>query len=112
MEIRTEEKNRYLMVHIKGELDHHTAEEIREKIDKTYSRTSCKDIVFDFEQMEFMDSSGIGVIIGRYKNAKKQGGHVFVANMSESIQRIFNISGLHKIIKSYATMRDFENERQ
>lgn len=111
MRIRTEEKSRCLVIHIEGELDHHTAEDIREKVDKIYDRTSCKDMVFDFEQVEFMDSSGIGMIIGRYKNAEKQGGQVFITGMDENIQKIFALSGLQKIVKSYANMQDFERER-
>lgn len=93
--------NRNLIVQLKCELDHHNAQYIREKIDKLIERHNIKNIIFDFSEMDFMDSSGIGVIMGRYKILSHSGGLVAVVNIKPSIDRIFSLSGLYKIIKKY-----------
>ena len=93
--------NRNLIVNISEELDHHNAEIIREKIDKMVNRNNIKYIIFNFANTRFMDSSGIGVIMGRYKNIKNLGGGVVVTNVNPRVDRIFRLSGLYKIIKSY-----------
>lgn len=104
MEIDFTKEERNLIIKIKGEIDHHTAEEIRTKVDNEYSRSNSKNIIFDFSGISFMDSSGIGMVIGRYKYAEKQGGKVVVCNISGDSKRIFNISGLQKIINSYDSL--------
>lgn len=106
MEVIVNIENRNLIVKIIGDIDHHTAEDIRDKAEKDFKRLNAKNIIFDFEEVSFMDSSGIGMIIGRYKNIEKQGGNVAVCNASENIKRIFNMSGLHKIIASYDTLEE------
>lgn len=94
-------RDRNLIIKVDGEIDHHTSIIIREKIDKEFSRNNAKNIIFDFSGIDFMDSSGIGVIMGRYRNAKQMGGKVAIAGVNASLDRIFNISGLHKIINNY-----------
>ena len=106
MDIRQENKTLYIQM--KGEIDHHSVQGLREKIDHTFDPTDCRQIVFDFENVTFMDSSGIGMIIGRYKNAKKRGGTVSIVGMNPEVGRIFQISGLAKIIDSYATLEEME----
>jgi len=106
MEVIVDIQDRNLIVKIKGDIDHHTAEEIRNKSEKEYQRLNAKNMIFNFEHVTFMDSSGIGMIIGRYKNIEKQGGNVAVCNVSENIKRIFTMSGLHKIIACYDTEED------
>lgn len=101
MKITCTAKNRILTVKISGEIDHCTAEDIKYKIDKEYNLFNARDILFDFQDVTFMDSSGIGVIIGRYKSAETRGGTVAAANISPELNRIFDISGLFKIINFY-----------
>ena len=73
-----------------------------------FEPTDCRQIIFDFSGVTFMDSSGIGMIIGRYKNAKKRGGTIAITGMTPEIRRIFQISGLAKIIDSYDSYEDME----
>lgn len=80
------------------ELDHHIAGEVREKIDDILVSKQVKNIIFDFKNINFMDSSGIGVIIGRYKKISGDGGKVFVINISPRVKKIFDLSGMNKII--------------
>jgi len=96
--------SRILIVKISGDIDHHTSEDIRMKAEKELSKLNCRDMIFDFTDVSFMDSSGIGMIIGRYKSLDKLGGKVAVSNINKSVFRIFEMSGLHKIIATFDTV--------
>lgn len=93
-----------LVVSLNGELDHHTAHEIRVKIDDRIDRLDVKKLVLDFSGVTFMDSSGIGVVIGRYKKLSVRNGVVKIASVSKSIKRIFDLSGICKVIKVYESV--------
>ncbi len=106
MNINCKQLKNILCVDISGEIDHHYTEEIREYIDSKLRQTNCIHILFNFSDVSFMDSSGIGMLIGRYKNASMNGGKVVVFSVNEALKRIFEISGLYKII----TVKDNINE--
>ncbi|MDD2972776.1 MAG: anti-sigma factor antagonist [Lachnospiraceae bacterium] len=89
----------YLMVRMPEELDHHKSVAIRETADRMILREDVKNIVFDFEDTRFMDSSGIGVIMGRYKTIHCLGGQVFAIHADGQIKRILRMSGLKGIIE-------------
>ena len=103
MELNFSQKDRHLIIFLNGDLDHHAANEIKDKIDREFMRAGAVNMIFDFSRVSFMDSSGIGMVIGRYKNLEKIGGKAAITGMSAEMERIFTISGLHKIIKTYAT---------
>lgn len=86
------------------ELDHHIAAIIKEKADDYVMRNKVKDIIFDFTGTEFMDSSGIGVIMGRYKTIQHIGGHIGIVNSDKNIDRIVLLSGLHKLVHTYDSL--------
>lgn len=96
--------NQCLIIKLLEELDHHNAIPIREQSDKIISKQFIKDIIFDFSGTDFMDSSGIGVIMGRYKKVIFTGGKVAVTGVSKSVDRIFRLSGLYKIIHKFDTI--------
>jgi len=106
MGVQTEVQGRALVAAVKGELDHLQAERLRVQIDSAYDKSTCRHIVLDMANVSFMDSSGIGMIIGRYKNAEKRGGQLALANMSDSLSRLIEISGLAKIILRATTVTD------
>ena len=91
------------------ELDHHIAREVREEIDKILMKKQISYIIFDFQYVNFMDSSGIGVIIGRYKKIVNHGGKVSVINMNTRVKKLFNLSGMTKIVSIYDTFEDAIN---
>jgi len=95
-----------LIVNVSGELDHHYSEYFREKVEEKLLESNVKNLVLDFKGLTFMDSSGIGVIIGRYKNISKLGGKLLIANVKSNIERIFEISGLNKIVPVYKNLED------
>lgn len=88
------------------ELDHHIASEVRDEIDDVLMSKSIKNIIFDFKNINFMDSSGIGVIIGRYKKISNDGGKVMIINANDRIKKIFNLSGMNKIIDVFDTSKE------
>lgn len=101
MQLKYEMIDNTLIVKFDGELDHHVAESIRTNLDDTISQHRVKNLVFDLSGMGFMDSSGIGVIIGRYKNISKLGGRVSVIHVTDQIDKIFSLAGMYSIIGKY-----------
>lgn len=102
--IRFSKKGTTLIVSIIGDLDHHSAEYVRMKVDSELVKASTKNIIFDFSKVSFMDSSGIGVIMGRYKNVLKLNGKLAVISISPQMKRIFEMSGLLKLIPAYDSL--------
>jgi stage II sporulation protein AA (anti-sigma F factor antagonist) len=98
LQVKFTNKGSTLVISIIGELDHHTAEYIRQKIDSEIIKSTTKNIIFDFSKLTFMDSSGIGVIIGRYKNIQKLNGKAAIVNANQQIRRILEMSGLLRIM--------------
>ncbi|MCL2202406.1 MAG: anti-sigma factor antagonist [Defluviitaleaceae bacterium] len=99
-------QGKVMLVSPSVEIDAHSAERLRSAIDAAFEKSACMYMVFDFSQVRFMDSSGIGMLIGRYKQAEKRGGALALANMGDEMNRLYTISGLAKIIKSFPTTQD------
>ncbi len=106
MKIRFEKVKNCLVVYPEGEIDHHTSEKIRHEVDEQFKASLAKNIVFDFNNITFMDSSGIGMLIGRYKSAHMMGGKIAVTGVSSDLKRIFSLSGLGRIIKLFPNVDD------
>lgn len=87
-----------LIVQIPEEVDHHFSDMVREEIDKKLQTEDIHALVFDFKNTEFMDSSGIGLLMGRFKLMQALKGTVRIVNAGERIQKILTLSGIHKII--------------
>ena len=90
--------DKLLFFEITEELDHHVVERIRKRADYEIQRFMPKKVIFDFKKVGFMDSAGIGLIIGRYKTANLYGGTIELINVNEKLKRIFEMSGVSKII--------------
>ena len=99
MEVRLIGEKKALLVKVTGELDHHMAEKIKTAVDEKLRCTNAVNVIFDFSELEFMDSSGIGVIMGRYKKERTLGGRVIASGVNAGILRIMEMSGMDKIIK-------------
>lgn len=87
-----------LTVILPSEIDHHNAEQIRKEADYLIQTKKIRTLIFDFSQTEFMDSSGIGMIIGRYKMIRFLGGMVKAVHVGERMQRILQMSGIYRFI--------------
>jgi stage II sporulation protein AA (anti-sigma F factor antagonist) len=86
-------------VRLDGELDQDSATRIRQELDDLIADTHIKRLVLDMQGLTFMDSSGIGVVIGRYRTLSKRGGSVAVCGENAHIQRIMQLSGLYQIVE-------------
>lgn len=101
--------NEILIVTLIGELDHSSAEEVRIRIDDRIDRDDISKVILNFSKVTFMDSSGIGAVVGRYKKIKNKGGNLLIAETSKNVDRIFELAGLYKLIEKYNTVDEAVN---
>ena len=99
MESKYYNEDKLLILKLTEEIDECTAQKIRRKADYEIERYMPRKVIFDFNSVTFMDSAGIGLIIGRYRMANMLGGTIEIANVTDSIKRVLELSGLLKIIK-------------
>lgn len=97
-----ENRKNTLTVRLSGELDHSVATGIRRELDVLIDQTCPKKLVFDLKGLDFMDSSGIGLIIGRYKLMTQRGGSVAVREPDAHIDKIFKMAGLYQLVERLA----------
>ncbi len=86
-----------IAVLLTGELDHHAARDIREQIDGAIDRCRVRRLRLDFSEVGFMDSSGIGLVMGRYRLMKTLGGELQVVGASDRIEKVMRLAGLDKL---------------
>lgn len=106
MHVELEAVRDTLMARIKGEIDLAVADELRDIIDERLKKEKFKSVILDLGGVSFIDSSGLGFILGRYKRITGQGGKMFIVRARPSVSRILEVSGIKKLIPVYAT----ENE--
>ena len=99
MEYQVEEN--CLTIFLPKEVDHHHAEEIRKKADKVIEQNHIKYVIFDFGKTEFMDSSGIGAIMGRYRIVRLIGGEIWAVHTNARMKKVLTLSGVTKIMQIY-----------
>lgn len=98
MEMNIIGRHKMLAVRLSGDIDHHSTQDIRENIDRELMRRGVRNLMMDFSGTGFMDSSGIGLVMGRYKKVSSLGGKVIICGMSKSIKRMFNMCGMGRIV--------------
>ena len=103
MKLTTDMQSGVFIVRIEGELDLSSVNEFRQIADKVLDNQRSKYLLMNLEELTFIDSSGLGAILGRYKKVNLLGGRIFVTNVKPQITRIFQLSGLHKILAVYPT---------
>ena len=99
MEFKYEQREETLNIVLPSEIDHHSAKRVRSEADSWIAKMRPKLVVLDFVKVSFMDSSGIGLIIGRYKLVTPYGGRVVVENVSERIYKLLVMAGMKKLIE-------------
>ena len=90
-----------LIIRLEGELDHHTSEMVRTKIDSELNRGIVNNLLFNFEKLNFMDSSGLGMLLGRYKKVRQLDGKMSICCIQPNVYKIFELSGMFKILTVY-----------
>lgn len=98
MQIKKKITNNILHVMLCGELDEYTANYTRNILDDLICSSTFSKMIIDLSQLEFMDSTGIGVLIGRYKKLKTKNKPVYIMNPNNHIEKIFKMSGLYEIM--------------
>jgi len=98
MKVTYDSKDKLLTMHITEEIDHHISERIRDRADFEIQKYMPKKVILDFENVNFMDSSGIGMLIGRYKTASMFGSTIKMINVKPNIKKVFEMAGILKII--------------
>lgn len=101
LKVDTYMKQGILIVKIDGELDVCGANEFRTYVDEALDMTEAKHILLDMQDVGFIDSSGVGAILGRYKRIAQNGGKLFVVNLEPHSKRIFELAGLLKVLTVY-----------
>lgn len=107
MSVKISCDNKIVTAYISGDIDHHLARDIRERIDVSVESYRPDLLIMDFKDVAFMDSSGIGLVMGRYKIMQELGGAVQVTNTSGYINKVMRLAGLDRlgVIKSSPAAR-------
>ncbi len=98
MQVSAKINNNTLILSLEGELDQHTASYVKTLLDEHLSQNVVKQVIFDLKNLEFMDSTGIGVLIGRYKKMKEKNVPIFILNPSSHIDKILNMTAIYQIM--------------
>lgn len=114
MDFEMQIKENILLVLIKGEMDEHLSGLLRSNIDYALYKKEVKDIIFDLSDVTFLDSSGIGLFMGRYKRILKKGGRCAIVVNDKQILKILKISGILSIFDMFDSLeegiREYENK--
>ena len=97
-----------LIIRLCGEIDQYAAAELKSSIDIEIENSSKKNLIFDLGDVELMDSSGIGLIVGRYKLITSLGGKMALCNAPKSVLKMIKLSGIEKVVKTYKTLSEAE----
>ncbi|MBM6828398.1 anti-sigma factor antagonist [Anaerotignum lactatifermentans] len=106
MEVSYEKKENILVVSVKGEIDHHTSTLLRERTDEQLDKICGKHLLFCFQEVTFMDSAGIGVLLGRFKRVQGLGGRMAIACAGERVGMILKMSALTSLIPLFSSQEE------
>ncbi|QGT98994.1 Anti-sigma F factor antagonist [Candidatus Syntrophocurvum alkaliphilum] len=95
-----------LVVKVKGDLDMLIAEKLRQEIDERLQDDRIKNLILNLESVQFIDSSGLGVIIGRYKQVKSKNGRMYIIGAKKPVEKILFFSGINKLVPIYNNEQD------
>lgn len=95
-----------LIISLPEELDHYTAGVIKEQTDELFHGNRIRNVIFDYKNTFFMDSSGIGLVMGRYRAVRFLNGNIYIVGVNDKISRILEISGLYRVAKKSKGVKD------
>ncbi len=87
-----------LYIYLEGEIDHSVADELRVELDGYIDKVNVKNVILDMKDLRFMDSTGVGLIMGRYKRLRQKNISLFISEPNEQIDKVLRVSGLYRII--------------
>jgi stage II sporulation protein AA (anti-sigma F factor antagonist) len=103
MELETSIDGQTLVVYLYGDLDLNIADRLRDALDKKIEETAALNLVVDLSNVNFIDSSGLGVLLGRYKRVSKAGGKVYLSGAKPHVRSIIELSGLLRIMEEFSS---------
>lgn len=109
MDVELKQVRNTLVVRISGELDMVIADKLRSQIDEKLSEGTIKNLIINMEKVTFIDSSGLGMIIGRYKKITSCQGRMFIVGAKANVEKIFRFSGINKLIPMYKSEQEIIN---
>lgn len=112
VEIKNYPSARTLVAEICGDIDHHTAKYFRGEIDKAIRSHNPLTLILDYSQVTFMDSSGIGLVMGRYKIMSEMDGEVIVASPPAYIRKVLQLAGIHRLTKIVTDIAPYIKEKE
>ncbi len=86
-----------MVIHLPRELDHHEVEMVRNQTDHYFDSKRIRNVVFDYSKTSFMDSSGIGLVMGKYREVRYLNGNIYIACVNQRVSRVLEISGLYRV---------------
>ena len=98
-----EAKGQVLVIHLPKEFDHHNSRDLRYETDLLLAENYVRRMVFDFSRTVFMDSTGIGILLNRYKQMQRSGGSAAIYGANAQIRRVLTIGGVTKLMPQYAS---------
>ena len=99
MNVTIESSGNLVIAYLYGDIDHHTAVDIRDKIDNALSFIKPQHLILDFKNVAFMDSSGIGLVMGRYRTLAKTGAQLYITGASPQIYKVMKLAGIERLAK-------------
>ena len=111
MSVKIVTSQQKMTAYLDGEIDHHTAAEIREDIDSEIMLKRPEVLKLDFENVTFMDSSGVGLVMGRYRTLSLSGGKLIVSNLSPQLYKIMKLSGIERIASINKRESSYESKK-
>lgn len=108
MEIMMSRNGETLIIELEGEMDHHSASNIRSRVDAMLDSGEFRELVLNFSNVSFMDSSGLGVVLGRYKKITSLGGKMRIENVPKQIDRILRMAGVYTLVNRADGGRKYE----
>ena len=109
MELEMRQVRNLLIVRIEGEMDMLRADQIREDIDKKLDNSEIRNLILNLEKVTFIDSSGLGMILGRYKKLNSKNGRMYIAGARPQVEKILYFSGINKLFTMYRNEQDVSN---
>ncbi len=109
MDIELKQVRNTLIVRVEGELDMLIADKMRSDIDKKMDNNEIKNLILNMEKVSFIDSSGLGVILGRYKKISSKNGRMFIVGARPQVEKILYFSGINKLVSMYGNEQDVIN---
>lgn len=105
MQLEEERLGDAVVLHVRGELDERTAPTLRQRLDRLIEDRRIRHLVLDFRQLTFIDSSGLGVLLGRYRRLQQRGGRMALVRPAAHVRAVLELSGVPRLIPVYASAR-------